>query len=108
MPGSWTEGTLTKPVGGYCYWENTSTRDRVITALDPSTLDAIKAGAPSGTDLTLGGHAAYSLRATGVHVQTTWIDIDGQLLIVEIPLSSDAAADLSNATALAEIAVGNT
>jgi hypothetical protein len=107
IPGGSTEGTLTKPVGGYCYWENATTGERVITAIEPRTLDAIKASATACVDITVGGHAGCSLRDEASHVQTTFIDIGAQSLIVEIPTSSDPAADLTNAQALAEIAVGN-
>jgi hypothetical protein len=106
IPGSWLDGQLTKPVGGYCHWDNTL-QERVITAIDPRTFDAIKAAAAGGTDMTAGGHPAYSMRDEAAHVQTTYIDLGGQVLIVEIPASADAAADLTHAQALAELAVGN-
>ena len=106
IPGSWLEGQLTKPVGGYCHWDNTL-QERVITAIEPRTFDAVKAAAVGGTDFTAGGHPAYSFRDEAAHVQTTWIDLSGTVLIVEIPASADAAADLSNAQGLTGVAVGN-
>jgi hypothetical protein len=106
IPGSWLEGQLTKPVGGYCHWDNTL-QERVITAIEPRPFDAVKAAAVGGTDFTAAGHPAYSIRDEAAHVQTTWIDLSGQVLIVEIPASADAAADLSHAQALAGVTVGN-
>ena len=107
LGGSSIEGTLTS-TGGYCHWDSArSPNDRVITATQPGTLDDVKGPAPTGAELTVGGRGAYSVRDEAARVQTTWIDVGGQLLLVEIPLSTDAAADLQSAEELAGIAVGN-
>lgn len=107
IAGSWLEGQLTS-TGGYCHWDNTLS-ERVITAIDPATLEGIKASMPGGENFVILLFAAsgYSFRDEGAHVQTTWLDIGEQLLIVEIPMSSDADADLSNAKELSEIVLGN-
>lgn len=107
LDGPWVEGVLTS-TGGYCHWDNAnSPNERVITALQEGTIESIKGAMAGGTDLTVDGHAAYSFRDEAAHVQTTYIDIGGQLLIVEIPMSSAADTDLESAQQLSAIAVGN-
>ena len=100
-------GTLTS-TGGYCHWDsaNGGQGDRVITAIDDRTIEAIKA-AGGGTEITVNGHTGYSVRDEAARVQTTYVDIGGRSLIVEFPSTSHAAADLTSAQKLAETAIGN-
>ncbi|MEO5703652.1 MAG: DUF3558 family protein [Candidatus Limnocylindrales bacterium] len=107
LGGSWAEGQLTS-TGGYCHWDSGSQpNDQVITATDARTLEAIKsAAAGSGTDMTVAGHAGYSVRSTTTRLQSTYVDLGGKLLLLEFGTSSSSADDQAHAQALAEIAVG--
>lgn len=107
LGGSWLEGQLTS-TGGYCHWDSgSSPNDQVITATDARTLDAIKAVASDEVDMTVAGHAGISIRQADAHLQSTYVDLGGKLLILEFPTSSSAADDQAHAQALAEIAIGN-
>jgi hypothetical protein len=107
LGGPWAEGQLTS-TGGYCHWDSgSSPNDQVITATDARTLDAIKTVAADEVDMTVAGHAAISIRQADAHLQSTYVDLGGKLLILEFPTSSSAADDQAHAQALAEIAIGN-
>lgn len=107
LEGNFLEGELTS-TGGYCHWDSAmSSGESVITAIDDRSLDAIKTAGPGGVDMTAGGRAAYSVRNEDFLLQTTFIDLYGQSLIVEFPTSSSADDDLADAQELADIAVGN-
>lgn len=104
--GGWHEGALTS-TGGYCHWDSGNSPDnQVITALQDGGIDTVNT-VPGGVDITAGGLAGYSVADRNLHVQTTWVDIGGRLLIVEFPSSSNLDGDLTIAKKLAEIAVGN-
>jgi hypothetical protein len=107
LGGSWLEGQLTS-TGGYCHWDNANQpNEQTITAIDARALDAIKSAAPDGTDMTVAGHAGYSTRQAGPHLQTTYVDLGGQVLVLEFGTSSSAGDDQEHAQQLAEIAIGN-
>lgn len=57
--------------------------------------------------MTVNGHAGYSVRNAAFHLQTVYVDLGGQSLIVEFPTSSSADDDQTNAQELAKIAIGN-
>lgn len=107
LGGSWLEGQLTS-TGGYCHWDSgNGSGEIVITATDLRPLEEIKSHAPGGVDMTVNGHAGYSVRNAAFHLQTVYVDLGGQSLIVEFPTSSSADDDQTNAQELAEIAIGN-
>lgn len=107
--GGWPlEGALTS-TGDHCYWDNAvshSPFDSVGIGTDDRSLATIKS-ATHGVDMTVSGHAGYSVRDEDLHVRTIWVDLGGLLLVVELPTSSNADDDQTAAQALAEIAVGN-
>ena len=44
-----------------------------------------------GTDITVAGHAGYSIRSADSHLQTTFVDLGGKVLLLEFGTSSSAA-----------------
>jgi len=107
LEGNFLEGELTS-TGGYCHWDSAlSPNESVITAIDDRSLETIKSAGPGGVDITAGGHAGYSVRNEDFRLQTTFLDLGGTSLILEFPITSNAADDLADAQELAEIAVGN-
>ncbi len=106
LGGGWAEGVM---ANDYCHWDSSSNpNERVVTFVQAGTIDAISAQMTGGTSVTVAGHGAYSFRDLAANVQTTYIDIGGgQLLIVEIPNSSDSIGDLQSAVELIEAALGN-
>lgn len=105
------EGALSKPgPTGYCHWDTRgeyNPASSVITFTDDHPLATITSGG-NGVDMTVSGHAGYSVRSgEQPAVQTTWVDLGGLLLVVEFPTTSNADDDQAAAQTLAEIAVGN-
>lgn len=104
---NYQEGQLTS-TGGYCHWDRGNQPDeQVITATDARSLDAIKSVATGEVDMTVDGHAGISIRQADLHILSIYVDIGGQLLVLEFGTSASTANDQAAAQALAEIAIGN-
>ncbi len=107
LGGSWIEGHLTA-TGAYCFWGSGNvSSDQVVTGIDERSIEEIKSATPNGVDMTVSGHAGYWVRDENSYIQSTFVDLGGQTLIVEMPISSSAADDQISAQKLAEIAIGN-
>ncbi|MEO7119111.1 MAG: hypothetical protein ABIZ34_09095 [Candidatus Limnocylindrales bacterium] len=108
LGGGWLEGALTSGAAGYCHWDSGNDPSaQVVTFAQAVPFSTIKPSLVGGVDMTVSGHAAYSISNQDARLQTTWIEVGAQTLIVEFPGTSDQAADQADAQQLAEIAVGN-
>ena len=107
LGGNYLEGQLTS-TGGYCHWDaGNQPNEQVITATDARSLDAIKSVATGEVDMAVDGHAGISIRQADVQIHAIYVDIGGQLLVLEFGTSSSATKDQEDAQTLAEIAIGN-
>lgn len=107
LGGSWREGQLTSTASA-CHWDRGGPSDQqVVTMTDARSLNSITAATPDGTVMAVEGLRGFGVRQAAAHLFTIYVDIGGELLVVEFGTSSSAGKDLEHAQTLAEVVIGN-